>query len=219
VKNKMVASRMRAKRAIRRGLVRIDGRVVRDPSYDVKEGNVVEVDQTLANMPEGYWKLTDVEEVIGSRIVEKGDMVLDLGSSAGGFVYFCIMRGVEYVVGIEYSKKFSKYLKKLAEECPSFSFIMANAFYLPLKDLSRFFNRVLVDLTVEPEDTLKILEYLGSEGVENIFLTIKMGKNKKDAEDRLEREIKEKCGKYGYSVLNIVRLEKSEAHIILKRKM
>ncbi|MHA1596019.1 MAG: S4 domain-containing protein [Candidatus Asgardarchaeia archaeon] len=216
VKNRLVKSRMKAKRAIKRGLVKVNRKIVLEPSYDVRDGSLVEIDER-ANMPEGYWKLSEVEKVLRSRIVKEGDRVLDVGSSAGGFVYFCLMRGAKYVVGLEYSKKFSRQLKRIEDSYTTFSFIMANAFYFPLKELSKSFDIVLVDLTVEPEDTLKILEYLGSERVKNIFLSIKIGK-RRDV-DTLEREIRERCEKYGYSIVNIIKLEKSEFHVILKRKM
>ena len=216
VKNKLVTSRMKAKRAIRRGLVRVNKKIVLDPSYDVKDSSLVEVDK-LADMPEGYWKLMEVERVLKSCIVKEGDRVLDVGSSAGGFVHFSLMRGAEYVVGLEYSKKFSRQLKEIEDSYNTFSFIMANAFYFPLKDLSKSFDIVLVDLTVEPEGTLKVLEYLGSECVKNIFLSIKIGK-RRDV-DALKREIGERCERYGYSIVNIIKLEKSEFHAILKRKM
>lgn len=78
----LVSSRTRAKRLIERGLVKVDGKTAAKPSQKVEYGRSVAV--IGEDKPEGYFKLKSIQEQSG--IIHEGDVVLDIGSSAGGFL-------------------------------------------------------------------------------------------------------------------------------------
>jgi len=59
--------------------------VITKPSYDVAYSDLIEVTQGM-DMPAGYWKLKEIQEKTG--FIKNGDSVLDIGSSAGGFLLF-----------------------------------------------------------------------------------------------------------------------------------
>ncbi|MEM4945358.1 MAG: S4 domain-containing protein, partial [Archaeoglobaceae archaeon] len=107
VKEGYFKTRNRAKIAIKQGLVRVNGVVVKKPSAEVNESYMIEV---LDDKPAGYWKLKHLDETFG---IFKGDeVVLDLGSSAGGFLLYARERA-KFVYGIEFSKEFEEALKEL----------------------------------------------------------------------------------------------------------
>jgi 23S rRNA (cytidine1920-2'-O)/16S rRNA (cytidine1409-2'-O)-methyltransferase len=97
-----LGSRGRAKRAIVEGHVRVNNKVVAKPSHDVAYSDDIEITGGL-DKPAGYWKLKDIQEKTG--IIKKGDNVLDIGSSAGGFILFA-SEIASHVHGIEFSREF-----------------------------------------------------------------------------------------------------------------
>ncbi len=79
-----IASRSRAQRYIERGLVKVDGVVATKQSKKVAPGSRIEIAE--ADQPEGYFKLKGIQEQSG--LLHPGDAVLDIGSSAGGFLIY-----------------------------------------------------------------------------------------------------------------------------------
>ena len=88
VREKLVASRSRAQRAIKSGLVAVDGMTILKPSFDVTRVNSVIVAASV-DKPAGYWKLKGIQEAVG--LIKIGDVVLDIGSSAGGFLWLSLI--------------------------------------------------------------------------------------------------------------------------------
>ncbi|MEM2462455.1 MAG: S4 domain-containing protein, partial [Archaeoglobaceae archaeon] len=76
-------SRNRAKIAIKKGLVIVNGAIAKKPSMEVGIDAEIKV---LDDKPLGYWKLKELDEKF--RIFEGNETVLDLGSSAGGFLLY-----------------------------------------------------------------------------------------------------------------------------------
>src|SRR5674536_70976 len=64
VREKLVASRSRAQRSIKSGLVAVDGRTILKPSFDVTHGNSIIVAASV-DKPAGYWKLKGIQEAVG----------------------------------------------------------------------------------------------------------------------------------------------------------
>ncbi|MEM4702676.1 MAG: S4 domain-containing protein, partial [Archaeoglobaceae archaeon] len=104
VKRGFFKSRNRAKIAIEHGLVIVNGKVVKKPSMEVEYDAEIIV---LDDKPAGYWKLKELDEKFG---IFKGDeVVLDLGSSAGGFLLYASEKA-KFVYGIEFSREFEDLL-------------------------------------------------------------------------------------------------------------
>lgn len=148
-------SRARAKTAILGGNVRVGGTVVKKPSKDISAGELVLVEEGL-DMPKGYFKLKMIQEATG--IITEEDSVLDLGSSAGGFVLYASEIAAK-VRGIEFSRDFRTELKKIEHERENVSIVFADVFRTPLRELSpEQVDVLLIDMTLEPLDSIQALE-------------------------------------------------------------
>jgi 23S rRNA (cytidine1920-2'-O)/16S rRNA (cytidine1409-2'-O)-methyltransferase len=147
----LLASRSRAKRYIHRGLVKLNGEVVTKPSKQVKPGSKVEIAEE--DRPEGYFKLKSIQEQ--SDILQPGDRVLDIGSSAGGFLMYASGIARE-IVGIEYSEEFREPLEAVVEEYPNVKVVFGDAFNMDLASLGEF-DVILNDMTVEPAMSVEIM--------------------------------------------------------------
>ncbi len=202
-----LGSRGRAKRSIIEGYVRVNGRVVTKPSYDVAYSDKVEVSEGL-DKPAGYWKLKEIQEKTG--IIKEGDSVLDIGSSAGGFLLFA-SEIASHVRGIEFSHEFRSELGKIAHERPNVTVEFGDAFSMPFE--KEKFDALLMDITVSPLSSIKALENvlgaLKSSG--RLLLVVKLPK-KRDRDPILR-----KLSSLGLEIVEVIEPEKKEAYIIARK--
>jgi len=155
VEQDKVASRGRARRAITNGLVMVDGKIILKPSRQVGYENEIEVKDDI-DVPAGYLKLKDIQERTG--IIHPGDVVLDMGSSAGGFLMFA--SGIAgSIKGIEYSEEFMPHLNRIARSHDNITVVQNDVFTMPLSSMSdKPVDVIFNDITVEPLDSIKVLE-------------------------------------------------------------
>ena len=144
-------SRSMAKEAIKRGLVKVNGEIVRKPSRDVRGDEEIEV--LAEGRPRGYYKLKMLDEKFG--LISEGDVVLDIGSSAGGFLLYASEKA-QYVYGIEFSREFEARLRKIEAERSNVRVFMGDAFRFDISKLPEL-DVILCDLTLDPEDAMKAL--------------------------------------------------------------
>ncbi len=146
------SSRSKAKEAIRRGFVRVNGRVVTKPSADVDISAEIEVD--VEERPRGYWKLKELDELWG--VLKEGDVVLDLGSSAGGFLMYASERVGEkgFVYGIEVSKEFEEELRRIERERKNVKVFIEDAFKFDPSRLKTL-DVILSDLSLDPDVAMR----------------------------------------------------------------
>lgn len=98
VDNGYYKSRELAKLAISNNLVKIDGRVITKPSFDYKSG-VIEVEEPLKYVSRGGYKL---ERAIDEFYLDfKDKVIVDIGSSTGGFTDCALQHGAKYVYAID----------------------------------------------------------------------------------------------------------------------
>jgi 23S rRNA (cytidine1920-2'-O)/16S rRNA (cytidine1409-2'-O)-methyltransferase len=148
------ASRSRAKRAIIKGDVRVDGKPVTKPSKQVSYSNKIEVLEKI-DVPAGYLKLKSIQDT--TNIIRPEDYVLDLGSSAGGFLQYA-SEIAAHVKGIEYSNDFLHLLEELSASRNNITIINGDVFTMPISEMSeKPVDVILNDITVEPEDSIKVL--------------------------------------------------------------
>jgi 23S rRNA (cytidine1920-2'-O)/16S rRNA (cytidine1409-2'-O)-methyltransferase len=150
-------SRQTAKRAIRDGLITVNGRLAK-PSTQVN-GTESVVISGVSDVLMGYDKLSHLDNLLGGSLVSSGDMVLDIGSSAGGFLEYLLEKGA-VAKGIEVSERFRDALLHLADTHPSLSIVIGDAFNV---DPLTLFNEgeldlLLVDVTTDPEGTVTLVE-------------------------------------------------------------
>ncbi|MCX9015012.1 MAG: S4 domain-containing protein [Candidatus Methanoperedens sp.] len=203
-----LTSRGRAKRAILEGYVKVNDTLVTKPSFDVAYSDKVEVEDGL-DKPAGYWKLKDIQDKTG--ILRDGDRVLDIGSSAGGFLMFA--SGIASSVhGIEFSREFHTQLTKLAHEIPNITVEFADVFTIPMESPGQF-DVMMMDITANPLSSIKALEHmlpaLKSGGM--LLIVLKLPK------DRGRELHLSELSSLGIKVTDIIEPDKQEAYVIARK--
>ncbi|PWB53729.1 MAG: cell division protein FtsJ [Candidatus Methanoperedenaceae archaeon] len=202
-----VGSRGRAKRAIIEGNVRVNDRIITKSSFNVAYSDKIEITQGM-DKPAGYWKLKDIQEK--TNIIKKGDNVLDVGSSAGGFLLYA-SELASHVHGIEFSREFRSGLGKIAHEHPNISIEFNDVF--AMSHDSEKYDVLLFDITVNPLDSLKALG--------NVFPSLKRGgmllqifklPEKNDIGPILER-----LSSMGFEIIQIIEAQKKESYVIARK--
>lgn len=203
-----LTSRGRAKRAILEGHVKVNDTLVTKPSFDVVYSDKVQVEDGM-DKPAGYWKLKDIHDRTG--IIKQGDRVLDIGSSAGGFLMFA--SGIaQSVHGIEFSREFRPQLTKLAHEAPNITVEFADVFTIPVENPGQF-DVMMMDITANPLSSIKalnnMLPALKSGGMLLIVL-----KQPKDRESELHLS---ELSSLGLEITDIIEPDKQEAYVIARK--
>jgi 23S rRNA (cytidine1920-2'-O)/16S rRNA (cytidine1409-2'-O)-methyltransferase len=205
----LVTSRTRGKRLIERGSVKVDGKVQMKPSHKVNYGQVVTIegeDQT-----QGYFKLKGIQEATG--LIRQGDAVLDIGSSAGGFLRYASPL-TSRVVGIEFSEEFREPLEEVEKEHSNVTVIFGDAFTLDISALNGPFDVILNDMTVEPSKSIEILSrylpLLKSGG--RVLQVVKLGD--KQSPEPMVRMLEER----GLQIVDVIKPEKREAYIVASKQ-
>ncbi len=146
------SSRSKAKEFIKRGLVKVNGKIVTKPSTEVELSAEIEV--IAEEKPRGYWKLKELDE--RWNFIKEGDVVLDLGSSAGGFLLYASEKVGEKgrVYGIEFSRVFEKELRRIESERKNVKIFIDDAFRFDVSKLEPL-DVILSDLTLDPISSFK----------------------------------------------------------------
>ncbi|WNY28067.1 hypothetical protein MmiEs2_02470 [Methanimicrococcus stummii] len=212
-------SRGRSKRAVEEGKVKLNGAICTKPSKNITVDDVIEVEEGM-DMPRGYFKIKAIHERI--PLFEDGDYVLDLGSSAGGFLMYAgeHIGASGHVHGIEFSKDFRTELGKLAFENENISVMFADVFTVPFETVATaetskngLFDVLLNDMTLEPTDSISALirmtPLLRAGG--RLLQVIKIPKN------RSKSAVLRKIEEAGYMVEEIIEPERQETYIIARK--
>ncbi len=208
------SSRQSAKRAIKAGQVIINGKTAK-PSTKVKMQDVVEISQDASDLPVGHTKLKQLDHMSKIDLVKPGDLVLDIGSSAGGFLSYLAEKGAT-AIGIEVSKDFEEKLQSIIEEHPTLSLIMGDAFFIDPFDIcsENELDLLLIDVTTDLDGTIFLVErysqLLKTDGTLVVALKVK----------EIDLPLLDKISSLGYSKTQVIRLDKSrqEIHIITFRQ-
>ena len=203
-------SRGRSKIAILAGNVKINGIEVTKISRDVSIDDIIEVSAGLDH-PKGYFKLKLIQKESG--ILVPGDRVLDLGSSAGGFLLYA-SEIAGRVKGIEFSRNFRSELGKIAYERENVEVMFGDIFTVPLTLISKeLVDVILFDITLEPEDSIKalsrVLPLLREDGK---LLQVIKSPRKKDP-----KPILNKIKNLGFEIQKIIGSEKQEIYVVARK--
>ncbi|WP_406662120.1 SAM-dependent methyltransferase [Methanolobus sp. ZRKC3] len=200
-------SRGRAKSALLNGNVKVNGTIVKKASRDIKSEDDIEVEEGM-DMPRGYFKLKGIQEA--TNLISKGDTVLDLGSSAGGFLLLASEIAAS-VRGVEFSTDFIFDLEKIESENENVTVMFADVFHEPLENMSpEQVDVLLSDMTLEPVDSIRALERvlpLLKEGGK-LLQVIKIQKR----ENR--RPILAQIESLGVNIIEVLEPEKMEIYVI-----
>jgi len=204
----LVASRNRAKRLIERGVVKVNGKTALKSSHKIEYGSAVVIEGE--DMPEGYFKLKLIQEKSG--IIHPGDAVLDIGSSAGGFLMYASGIAAR-IVGIEFSREFEEPLIEVEKDYPKVRVVFDDAFNMDIAKLGGPYDVILNDMTVEPmasvEGLKRFLPLLKEHG--RIMQVVKLGPAKSP------EPMMEKLREIGLKVDDVIVPEKMEAYILASK--
>ena len=211
------SSRQAAKRAIKDGLVIVNGKKCK-PSKQVSGKDVIEIISDDADFPLGYRKLKEIDEKLDGKLIDSPCLALDIGSSAGGFLAYLAKKGVK-AVGIEVSKRFIKDLHTLVEEHPLISVIFTDAFEMDPTIITdpRNLDVLLVDVTTEPEGTLKLIERFTTLLKKEGWMVAAFKSNYDDINTL--KTLKKTISQMGYEKIQEMCLDKArqEVHIVALR--
>jgi len=99
VEKGLVASRSQAESFIRLGKVTVDGKVVQKPGFFITETAKLKLNQKEQYVSRAGMKLASVAEALKLDFRDK--IVLDVGSSTGGFTDYSLKRGASKVVAVD----------------------------------------------------------------------------------------------------------------------
>ena len=103
VNKKIVRTRSQAESYIRLGKVLIDGKEIRKTGTFVSADSKLELKQEIQYVSRAGMKLESVAEVLDLDFKDK--IVLDVGSSTGGFTDFSLRNGAKKVIAVEVGTK------------------------------------------------------------------------------------------------------------------
>ncbi|MFW9909537.1 MAG: S4 domain-containing protein [Candidatus Thorarchaeota archaeon] len=151
------SSRQAAKRAIKDGLVIVDGYPCK-PSTQVNGNESIEILGDYTDVPKGFLKLKMIDDFLGGNLVTIPCKAFDIGSSVGGFLAYLGHKGAQ-ATGIEVSTRFTKELKALVESNPNLSVLFADAFEIEPSSFADAgsFDLLLIDVTTVPTGTLHLV--------------------------------------------------------------
>jgi 23S rRNA (cytidine1920-2'-O)/16S rRNA (cytidine1409-2'-O)-methyltransferase len=99
VKQGLVATRSQAESWIKLGKVKVDGKEVTKPGYFVREDANISLKASEQYVSRAGLKLASVAELL--KLQFKGETVLDVGSSTGGFTDYALRHGAEKVIAVD----------------------------------------------------------------------------------------------------------------------
>lgn len=99
VARKIVRSRSQAESYIKLGEVRVNGQVVTKPGFLVLETDGLELKAQTQYVSRAALKLESVAKTLGLQF--KHAVVLDVGSSTGGFTDYALRQGADKVIAVE----------------------------------------------------------------------------------------------------------------------
>jgi len=95
----MTASRSQAESYIKLGKVKVNGKILNKPSFLVSDNDELLIDQTEQYVSRAALKLASVASKFGLDFKEK--LVLDVGSSTGGFSDYALKHGASKVIAVD----------------------------------------------------------------------------------------------------------------------
>lgn len=99
VENGLVSSRSQAESFIKLGKVLVNGKVVSKPGFFVTENSKITLEQDEQYVSRAGMKLASVAEAL--KLIFKNKIVLDVGSSTGGFTDYSLRRGAKKVIAVD----------------------------------------------------------------------------------------------------------------------
>ena len=128
----MVSSRTEAKGFITDSAVKVNGKVITKPAFDVLEDAVVEIDKSSKKyVGRGGMKLEAAIAAFGISV--EGKKAIDIGASSGGFTDCLLQNGAASVIALDSGT--AQLVEKLRKDARVVSIENYNARYMVAEDL------------------------------------------------------------------------------------
>jgi 23S rRNA (cytidine1920-2'-O)/16S rRNA (cytidine1409-2'-O)-methyltransferase len=95
----LVQSRSQAESYIKLGQVKVNGKVITKPGFEVRESDLIDVIAAEQYVSRAALKLASVASAL--RLDFTDQIVLDVGSSTGGFTDYALKHGARQVIAVE----------------------------------------------------------------------------------------------------------------------
>lgn len=99
VQKKLVTTRSQAETYIRLGQIKVDGKLITKPGFFVGEDSRIDFGVSEQYVSRAALKLASVSDVLGLDFSRK--VVLDVGSSTGGFTDYALQHGAQKVIAVD----------------------------------------------------------------------------------------------------------------------
>lgn len=99
VKRGLAETRSQAENLIKLGLVEVDGELISKPGFFVSEANKIKLISSERYVSRAGLKLADANKTF--KISFGGKVVLDVGSSTGGFTDYALQNGAKKVIAVD----------------------------------------------------------------------------------------------------------------------
>ena len=99
VARQLLATRSQAENLVKLGAVTVDGEVCRKPGFLVDNESIIVITANEQYVSRAGLKLHSVADKLGLQF--KGKVMLDVGSSTGGFTDFALQHGADKVIAVD----------------------------------------------------------------------------------------------------------------------
>jgi len=234
VRRGLFSSRQRAKEAIKRGFIVVNGKKCEKPAESVHLDAKIEIllpdsplivggserseEVSMLNVPKGFWKLKEIDERFS--IIKEGDVVVDLGSSAGGFLIYASKKARK-VYGIEYSREFAGVLKEIKAKQSNVRVFIEDVFQFDIQKIEEeCVDVILNDLTLDFASSIaalrRFLLKLRQDG--KILFVHKTGTERAEQREYAEQRILSEFENSGLKILSKLRSNaKKETYYLLSK--
>lgn len=99
VKRKLISTRSQAEVLIKLGEVQVDGRVVKKPGYFISDAAIIKITADERYVSRAGLKLASIAGDL--KLYFKDKVILDVGSSTGGFTDYALQHGAKKVIAVD----------------------------------------------------------------------------------------------------------------------
>lgn len=140
----LVRSRELAKKAIKKGLVKYSGKIIKKPSFKVpKDAEIELIKPPLDYVGRGGYKLNKAIKAFNIDLVDK--IAMDIGASTGGFTDCMIQNKIKKVYSVDVG--YNQLADKLKKNNKVINMEKTNIRYLDIKDIEEYIDFISIDVS------------------------------------------------------------------------
>ncbi|MCD6477628.1 MAG: hypothetical protein J7K87_01365 [Candidatus Aenigmarchaeota archaeon] len=203
-----VKSKETARYLIDNELVKVNNCIATYPELPIGKNDVIEImDTRFLDVPGSFWKLKEIQE--SSKIIKKGDFVLDIGSPDGGFPLFAKECGAE-VTALAMDDSLG-YLSEKGIRIEKFNIMKINPREIFKNKFDLIINEIRLDIMKSIQIFEKFIPLIESRGKVLMFLS-----RRERNDDEVKEIIENVLGRERFRVVDFFK-ERRGTYAYLKR--